>query len=468
MQPAIGTAPSPRRKSRVPLFVGVGVAGLIVVAGVVLVLVLVLRRKPTIPLAWTQLPTDVVSMQGHDRAKLRPYNLGARAADLPEASTWSWLAVNLCGARVDLFLELISSMHGGSSKRLERALREPEALGKALRCGKELAAVLPEPYRVHIFTMSGRKHRLPVTLLPLDVETLPAGSPGFVRETDPDHLEGTRCLSGEDDENPARPEKTGRSADDPRRDCPRATARVSKTNVFLSGTLEALDAFGDDYSPDAKHKANKLLAELFAARDGTIVRVGSGDDDGALAVLPGGVGDAELRKRVQKTLRDVKAWAISTLIHPEDDGFGTDTFDFVCSSASTAKDVGDAIERWMKAAGERARDEQDKEPKSEEREAEERKAWWSAKRGVVARGYRDATVKVDGDTVRLVVAYDPDERTQRAWSALEDWNAGRMKKAARIIDLLIDGKTPTDDELDEVAAGLPEARNPPPKGSEKK
>jgi hypothetical protein len=439
----------------VPLIVGVGAAVLLVAGGVVLALVLLLRRGSKLPLAWNQLPADVATVRSHDRAALRAFNLGLRAPDIPDESTWSWLAVNLCGARADLFADLVSAMYGESSKRLARALRDPEALGKALKCGKELAEKLPKSYRVTFVTMSNRKHKETVTLLPLDRKDLPEGSPKLQRVPDPDHLELARCVEVPEDEKPVAPEKEATKKREP---CPQAVARLEGTNIFLSGSLDALEAFGEDYRPDGKQRGNKLLDELFGARSGTIVRVGLGDDDAAHAALPGSIEDKELRKKIQKTMRDVEGWAISTDLHEADDGWGNDTFDFRCRTDTAAKDVADAIERWMRAAAGKAHDEEDDEPKGEEREADERRAWWSAKRGVVARGYRDATVVADGPTVRMVLAYDPDDRAQRAWSDLEKWNAPRAKKAATIVDALIDGKTPAEDELDELAPGLEDAR----------
>ncbi|MFO0616807.1 MAG: hypothetical protein U0414_29705 [Polyangiaceae bacterium] len=454
--PLAEALPRPVRRSRAPLVAGLAIAGVLVAGGVVLTLVLVLRRGPALPVAWNQLPPDLSVVRSHDRAALRAFNLGLKKEDIPDESTWSWVAANLCGAPTDLFADLLSSMHGESSKRLARAFEDPSGLGKALACGKELSAKIPASYRVTFVTTASRKHRETVTLLPLDRKDLPDGFPKLQRAPDPDHLELTRCVEAPEDER--KKARSDKESGKDRLPCLQGVARIEGTNVFLAGSLDALEAFGEGYRPTGKQRGDKLLEELFGAHAAAIVRVGTGDDDAALGALPGSIDDKELRKTLQKTMRDVDAWGISTNIHDDDDGWGTDTFEFRCHSDATAKDVAEAVERWMKAAAEKAHDEEEKEPKAEEREADERRDWWSAKRGVVARAYRDATIVTDGATVRMVVAYDPDERARRAWSTLEKWNAARAKKAALVVDGLIDGKTPSDEDLEDLASGLAEAR----------
>jgi hypothetical protein len=229
--------------------------------------------------------------------------------------------------------------------------------------------------------------------------------------------------------------------------------------------MQGLRGFGDGYSPDAKNKIDNadLIMKELGSLSGTQVMVGTGEDVAALAP----VNDAEIRDKTLRVLRDVKVWGAAVTY---DGPFAKAHQEYQASKESDAKDIAEVLERYFKEMKRELKDadeaaSEDKSGKdaapSDDPSIPEREKLRAAIRKLEWHSVEDVVIDRSGVVVTVDMRMTPDSSDKAAWKAYADVNKARAKNAAAIIDALIAGNDPSEDDEKALSPKLQATLHPP-------
>lgn len=221
-------------------------------------------KQPVFPLGDVRtLPEDTLAVHRSNRRSIRTqYDYKP-----VEQALWSEMAGRVCGGE-DLFGALIaSSRYDVARRRVARILAERHQAGKRLACGKVVAEhfggarfdielrdpVKDEPKPGGLDDDPKKKEakkderpapapRHRVSLFELDLAALPDGAADFVERRERSGLSATRCVSSS---TRRWGECNGGSA---------AAARLEGTDLWITGGLSDIEAFGRDFSRAGKNE----------------------------------------------------------------------------------------------------------------------------------------------------------------------------------------------------------------------
>jgi hypothetical protein len=398
----------------------------------------------SMPFSMGQLPEDTKAIR-QQSLKLHMANRAhLEVADLPQEALWSMAASMVCGGP-DVFGGLYSGY--GAPEDYE----DKTALKDALECGRDWVKTQDKNlmmYEVR-FKKGDKSH-----------------DPGFFAKGLKDMPEVKSLKEAKDPEGFQPSYCQHRPSDLEQKDskeCGRMVARLSDSKAWGLGSYEELNAFGAEWDPKGKHKLENAseLSALLKGLGGNDGMVGIGSDKTA-GVLPR-ADDAELTKKMEKLLKDSKAFGMQTSAAK---GFESITYQFVMSGEGDAKDLEELLEKYMKSAKSKMKDDLDKlskaqegtkdDPKESKQDRERRKlrgAFERAEKKVDVRTMENPKISRSGAKVTLHLKAEPESDEIEAWTNYRDFNKERAKTVAEIVADLLKDKDPDKEALKELGKG---------------
>jgi hypothetical protein len=379
-------------------------------------------------------------------------------AEVPPEAGWSHYAEHFCGGS-DVFQNLLRARSDGARRLVAGAIASRRDTGDALECGKRLLeshvggtsfyvrAIVPPPNRVLEPERRDSGERPTPEWFAVDrfdVEKLPDSSRRYRSWNDKGALDGTRCLLPPG----AAPRKNcGPSA--------QAAARIAKTDLFVSSTLEHLQYFGSEHGEGGKRRDADVL-EAIEKRVGTFDAAVIGTHEGFSPSFPRRLGIAVAKSEGAGGPDDAALLGIVDETESHfgiGDGFsgakgGRFRLELVPRRAKDADAVARALDKWRDRL---VRDLDGREPDFEPlvgyTPLPTERDYRSMVHHESVDALRDAEVETEDGVVSLSVEVAYDAAGQRLAEAFLADLAERARLAAQVVDQLEKGERPDRDAL---------------------
>ncbi len=434
-----------------------GALGLVAAGGGVAAYMLL--RGRSLPLKMNQLPSDTISVS---RSVMTPSRValryGLQLGDVPDELRWSAFVRELCGG-IDIARVLMEDSEYGADPVAKALTDDKDATKAAFLCAKQVASELGSKPAAYNIAFKVKKEEQRVTLIALGMKALPDTRKEVQPVKDPDNLEGTRCVKADD-------AKVGKN--DKNDVCDgTAVAKVKGQSVYAVGSYRMLSTFSDEMSPEGKNKIEDgdLIEKAFKGASGDEVYVSVYDEHYVLMGLPR-VKDEDLQKKIKSALKNTKLSVHSVSF---DGPWENHHFEFHIDNEADAKDVQDALEKYMREAGRQAKDDADREQEAEEKmpsdddqpAPKERRAFAKARSKLKLAAIKEAKIDRSGETVTLDMVESPDDDAKKAFGDFAKVNAERAQKVAAVIDKIMAGETLDSKALRDLAPNLADVIDPP-------
>ena len=470
--PPLPSVPPPRRSRFGLIAIGIGAAVVVAGGGALLLRIL---SAPPLPVPLARLPEETTRIESIDTDPTLAAELEMRIEDVPDEARWSNVST-LCGG-TDLFHALLDPTYVGGTDKLAELLADKDEAKATLACGKAVMQGSPKKSRGYVLTLRLKHVPHTIAMVRFDGKDLPDTTKLMKSAKAPDHLEAVRCKhdANEADAPKPMPEEMDPFDDrhgdakkhrrDPDADCIQAVAKIEHEPLWLIGDMQGLRGFGDGYSPEAKNKIDNadLIMKELGGLSGTQIMVGTGDD---VAALPS-VSDEEIRDKSFRVLRDVKVWGSAVTY---DGPFVRGHQEYQATKESDAKDIAEVLERYFKEMKRELKDadeaaSEDKSGKdaasNDDPAIPERDKLRAAVRKLEWHSVEDVVIDRSGVVVTVDMKMTPDSSDKAAWKAYADVNKARAKNAAAIIDALIAGNDPSEDDEKALSPKLHATLHPP-------
>ena len=448
---AISAPPqAPRRRSRAPLVIGLGV-GALALGGLVAGGVVLFGKKAVLPCDLENLPKETTSVDARSLDASIAQKLGVKKGEAPKQATWSLLADKVCGGG-----DLFGSLMAGEGESVARALAEKDRARGALECGRALSDGFGQ-YAVVRFGDGADEHRVGVMRSSLDA--YPPDAKGVKKASSRGRLVEVRCF-----------------VDDAKTECEdksRGVGHIEDSKLWIHGSIADMEAFAKAYSREGKSppKGHEVYASLLSKLGGyDDIELGRMKDFDSQD-LDGGTfaSGATERKALDEQWKSLGGhWARGM---KGDDSARVERTVLVFDKESNAKEIEGLLKAFKKdvlAAMARQKEMLDKgkaaaKPATPEaREAVDR-GW--ALMEMRATAYADATIERDGTSV----VFNFEMKAHDALRELLDARAKSQKKkleaAAKIVDAVLEGDPAPKDALAELGGDdFVASASAPPKG----
>ena len=425
--------------------IGLGVGGGLLVAGLGIGLALAMGGGGSLPLEYAQLPDDVRYVSQWDSTRSAAARAGIEQGDVPDEAYWSELAEDLCGGK-DVFATLMRAPMKSGRKSAARLLAlDPHELQMSLKCGKKMAEEI-DPGSRHWVVFSDGKDRRQVLLIPGGPDKLPSTTDHFKTASDPSHFVDTHCLVPWD-----------KDLSDKCADNARAAARLDKTDVWVRGDMQSLEAFGDEYdsSPgDASSEMDRIRELTSELSDFTSVTVGNAEHYTNRYPSSMGAGVWTYDKKEQKEL-------ISEI---EDGGrvwgLGVSTTHttrkmklvIVASNESSAGDIKELLDDYHSLLKDEidAREEKEEDAERDEDEQEKYLDYNEVRRHIAWRALRKAKVTRDGKRIVMLAEGEATDREVKKIERFLKWRKKHVPLVQKIVASLLKGDEPKESTLSKL------------------
>lgn len=471
--PPGGAPPAAAKKKGGSTGIIVGaLAGVAVIGGGVAAYMMFSGGGDPFPCPIQNLPEDTVSVAHFSFDERLAANLGVAPGDVPDEARWSAMADDFCGGS-DLYDTLMGADHQGvdtfAAETIAKAIEDKKDVQKQLECGKEVA----KSFKGHAYQVQfGTKKKRGVVVFLSGMETLPESDKKLGKWKGKGALIESGCfLTGE--------------KEDCDEESSRGIARIENTNMWAMGSLDALEAFGEDFEERDKlsKEAEKLADVASKVKKHNQTAVGAmetmqtefgglvgarltsekcGEDKDAEEKEE----DPEKREKQRKAIKEIEPyWGYGSSVKAGEGTFevvyrtekeedATELFDFIESQLKSEK----AKIKTTKTC-EKEREEKEKEAASGE-EGEKKnqpkksvKAFRDAQKDVARRALETGVVEQDGEWVTVTFTLEPEDAEKTAIDEYMNEQKEKLESVSKVIEAFLNGEKPEKDLLKTLGGG---------------
>ncbi len=296
----------PAKKGGKGVIIGAAIGAVVLVGGGVAAWMLLGKSSAIFPCDIAKLPSDTEMVLRASAGKAERFGIAEK--DVPEQAKWSKYARQLCGGQDVFNTALGLSSHSGDTV----ARIDPKDAEKYLACGKAFAE---KEKSSAIYNITIGKESVNVVLNGLEEH------PGSVKSMkdgkDIDKLVSVKCVPDESGLR-SRGEDGEKKEEDKDAKCTGThIARVKDTNMWVSGSRKAVEAFADGFSPDGDKGLKGKDKDGMDAMSGKVSSfptaiVGKGEATVASHVFSASTeDDSKDRTEIMKDLKDFEVFYAS-------------------------------------------------------------------------------------------------------------------------------------------------------------